>query len=108
MDRQPLRHLARVYYAVQNNANAINMSFDFKTASTELQNALDYANQRNVICAASAGTTAKVPLRHQAGLSRGITKRCKWAWRRPATRNPLFLLNFGNAIVWVGPQAKRS
>src|SRR5260370_15331995 len=31
------------------------MSFDTKTSSAELQNALDYANQKGVICAASSG-----------------------------------------------------
>jgi len=29
--------LRAIYYAVQSNANVINMSFDFTTASTELQ-----------------------------------------------------------------------
>ncbi len=37
--------LRAIYYGVQNNANVINMSFDTKTASTELKNALDYANR---------------------------------------------------------------
>ena len=47
--------LRAIYFAVQNNANVINMSFDTTTNSTELKNALDYANQLNVICVASAG-----------------------------------------------------
>src|SRR5712664_4431481 len=47
--------LRGIYYAVQNGANVINMSFDTKTNSTELKNALDYANQLNVIWVASAG-----------------------------------------------------
>jgi len=47
--------LRAVYYAVQNNANVINMSFDTNTSSRELENALDYAKQNNVIAAASAG-----------------------------------------------------
>ena len=33
-----------VYYAVQNNANVINMSFDTRTNSQELRTALSYAN----------------------------------------------------------------
>jgi len=68
------------------NANAINMSFDFKTASTELQNALDYANQLNVICAASAGNDGQGPPPHSvypAELQNDVM-----AWRRPATRTP--------------------
>src|SRR5260370_4453821 len=47
--------LRAVYYAAQNNANVINMSFDTQTRSRELRKALDYANQNNVICASSAG-----------------------------------------------------
>jgi len=37
------------------------MSFDTSTNSTELSKALDHANQLNVICVASAGTTANRP-----------------------------------------------
>jgi len=47
--------LGAIYYAVQNNANVINMSFDTQTRSRELRKALDYAKQNNVICASSAG-----------------------------------------------------
>src|SRR5207248_5004656 len=47
--------LQAIYYAVQNNAKVINMSFDTNTSSQELEKALDYANQNNVICATSAG-----------------------------------------------------
>src|SRR6184192_4049636 len=48
--------LREIYDAVQKyNANVINMSFDFKTASTELENALNYASGLGTICASSAG-----------------------------------------------------
>jgi len=47
--------LRAIYYAVQNDANVINMSFDTQTRSRELRKALDYAKQNNIICAASAG-----------------------------------------------------
>src|SRR6266849_7091950 len=53
--------LRAVYYAVENNASVINMSFDMRTSSPELKNALDYANQLNVICAASAGNDGQGP-----------------------------------------------
>src|SRR2546425_6255072 len=53
--------LRAIYYGLQNNANVINMSFDTKTSSAELQKALDYANQQGVICAASAGNDGQGP-----------------------------------------------
>src|SRR6266403_2081749 len=53
--------LRAIYYGVQNGANVINMSFDTKTSSVELQKALDYANQKGVISAASAGNEGQGP-----------------------------------------------
>src|SRR5258708_3631694 len=47
--------LRAIYYGVQNGSNVINMSLQTKTSSAELQKALDYANQKGVICAASSG-----------------------------------------------------
>src|SRR5207237_7980178 len=38
--------LRAVYYAVQINANVINMSFDIQTNSPELKKPLNYANQK--------------------------------------------------------------
>ena len=51
--------LAAIYYAVQNHANVINMSFDLTASSTELSNAINYANTHNVILAASSGNDGK-------------------------------------------------
>src|SRR5258708_4787092 len=47
--------LGAIYYAVQNNAKVVNMSFEFKVSSpdAELQNAITYANQLGVVCSAS-------------------------------------------------------
>src|SRR3989442_482384 len=47
--------LRAIYYAAQNSANVINMSFDTKANSLDLQKALAYANQQAVTCAAPAG-----------------------------------------------------
>jgi len=47
--------LSAVYYAAQNNANVINMSFDMKVDSQEFSNSLAYVNQLNIICVSSAG-----------------------------------------------------
>jgi hypothetical protein len=93
--------LRAIYYAVQNNANVINMSFDFKTASTELKSALDYANQLNVICAASAGNDGQGPpppfLVYPAALQNdvmGVASTSDLDARSTFS-------NYGNSIVWV-------
>lgn len=93
--------LRAIYYAVQNNANVINMSFDFKTASTELQNALNYANQLNVICAASAGNDGQGPpspfLVYPAALQTDVMGVASTS----NTDARSSFSNYGNAIVWV-------
>jgi subtilisin family serine protease len=47
--------LRAVYYAVQNHANVINMSFDYTSSSPEMATAMNYATQNDVILVASAG-----------------------------------------------------
>jgi hypothetical protein len=97
--------LRAIYYAVQNNANAINMSFDFKTASTELQNALDYANKLNVICASSAGNEGKGPpppfLVYPAALQNDVMGVASVGSTTVTMNTRSSFSNFGNAIVWV-------
>jgi subtilisin family serine protease len=46
-----------IYYAVDNGATVINMSFTFDEPSTELTNAINYATRHGVIIAAAAGNT---------------------------------------------------
>ena len=91
--------LRAIYYAVQNNANVINMSFDFTTASTELTNALDYANQQNVICVASAGNDGQGPplLVYPAALQADVMGVASTS--DLDTRSTFS--NYGNEIVWV-------
>jgi Subtilase family len=54
--------LRAIYYAVQNNAKIVNMSFEFKVSSPdpELQSAITYANQLGVVCSASVGNDAQL------------------------------------------------
>ena len=47
-----------IYYAVQNQAGIINMSFDITDSSRELATAIRYANSHAVLCVASAGNDA--------------------------------------------------
>jgi len=97
--------LRAIYYAVQNNANVINMSFDFTTASTELQNALDYANKLNVICASSAGNEGKGPpppfLVYPAALQNDVMGVASVGSTTVTMNTRSSFSNFGNAIVWV-------
>ena len=92
--------LRAIYYAVQNNANVINMSFDTTTNSTELKNALDYANQLNVICVASAGNDGSPAPPHfvyPAALQTdvmGVASTSDFDTRSTFS-------NYGNAILWV-------
>lgn len=44
-----------IYFAVRANAQVLNMSFSFATASPEFRNALQDANRNNVIAVAAAG-----------------------------------------------------
>src|SRR5207244_5723211 len=80
-----------------NTADVINMSFDTKTNSQELSNALGYANQQNLVCAASAGNDGQNEIVYPAALQNYVMG--------VASTNDLdqrsFFSNFGNSIVWV-------
>ncbi len=88
--------LAGIYYSVQNNANVINMSFDMTTGSTEMKNAINYANSHNVICVASAGNDGKQEMVYPAGLQNvmGVASTNNQDQRSTFS-------NYGNQIVWV-------
>jgi subtilisin family serine protease len=47
--------LAALYFAVQHNANVVNMSFELTSSSTALSQAVSYANKAGVVLVASAG-----------------------------------------------------
>jgi subtilisin family serine protease len=51
-----------IYYAVDHGANVINMSFSLQNWSAELVRALNYANEHDVICVASAGNNGEETL----------------------------------------------
>ena len=88
--------LAAIYYAVQNNTNVINMSFDITTSSTELTDAINYANSHNVICAASSGNDGMDEMVYPAGLQNvmGVASTNNQDQRSTFS-------NYGNQIVWV-------
>jgi subtilisin family serine protease len=88
--------LAGIYYSVQNNANVINMSFDMLQSSTELTNAINYANSNHVICVASAGNDGADEMVYPAGLQHvmGVASTNNQDQRSTFS-------NYGNQIVWV-------
>jgi subtilisin family serine protease len=61
-----------IYYAVDNGAKAINMSFSMPVSSTELQAAISYANSGRVICLASAGNSGLQTLVYPAAYQKVI------------------------------------
>ena len=88
--------LAGIYYAVQNNANVINMSFDMTASSTELKDAINYANAHNVICVASAGNDGENEMVYPAGIQNvmGVASTNNQDQRSTFS-------NYGDQIVWV-------
>lgn len=94
--------LRAIYYAVQQgNANVINMSFDTKTASTELQNALDYANQLGLTCVASAGNDGAQETVYPAALQSDVMGVASVGSTSSTDSTRSSFSNFGNSIVWV-------
>src|SRR5580658_3062688 len=88
--------LAAIYFAVQNNANVINMSFDMTQGSTELTDAINYANSKNVILVASSGNDGENEMVYPAGLQdvMGVASTNNQDQRSSFS-------NYGNQIVWV-------
>ena len=88
--------LRGIYYAVQNQADVINMSFDLTTGSTELNNAISYASSKNVVLVASAGNDGKQEIVYPASLRNVIGV----ASTNDVDQRSSFS-NYGNQIVWV-------
>src|SRR6184192_312932 len=94
--------LRAIYDAVQKyNANVINMSFDFKTASTELENALNYASRLGTICASSAGNDGMQETVFPAALQSVVMGVASVGSTTATESTRSSFSNFGNAIVWV-------
>jgi subtilisin family serine protease len=85
-----------VYYAVQNHANVINMSFDFMTASKEFSDAVAYATENGVVCVASAGNDGAQEVVYPAALKgvMGVASVNSSGGRSTFS-------NYGTQVVWV-------
>ncbi len=88
--------LSGIYYAVQNNANVINMSFEMSSSSTELGIAINYANSNNVVCVASSGNDGEDEVVYPAGLQNvmGVASTNDFDQRSSFS-------NYGDQVVWV-------
>jgi subtilisin family serine protease len=64
--------LRAVYYATQNHANVISMSWDFPDYSQELARAINDANRAGTICVAAAGNDGKDELVYPAALTNNV------------------------------------
>ncbi len=89
--------LRAIYYAVQSNANVINMSFELSSSSTELSDAINYANSYNVVCAASAGNDGEDEIVYPAGLQPQVMG---VASTNDSEQRSSFS-NYGDQVVWV-------
>ena len=89
--------IAALYYAVQHNANVVNMSFDVSTPSAALNQAAAYANQKGVVLVAAAGnedTNAAVYPAAISGNVMGIASTSDYDRRSSFS-------NYGNTDVWI-------
>jgi subtilisin family serine protease len=90
--------LRAIYRAVQNYASVINMSFNLAAYSTEVKNAINYANGHNVICVAAAGNSGEQTLVYPAALTNLVMGVA-------STTNDDQLSSFSNygpQLIWVG------
>lgn len=88
--------LSAIYYAVQNHANVINMSFELSASSAELGTAINYANSNNVVCVASSGNDGQDEVVYPAGLQNvmGVASTNDLDQRSSFS-------NYGDQVVWV-------
>lgn len=89
--------VAALYYAVQNRASVVNMSFDLSSSSPSLQKAVSYANKAGVVLVAAAGnenTSARVYPAAMNDSVVGVASTTDWDARSSFS-------NYGSADVWI-------
>jgi subtilisin family serine protease len=89
--------VAALYYAVQNGANVVNMSFDLSSSSPALNKAVSYANKAGVVLVAAAGnenTSARVYPAAMNGYVVGVASTTNWDTRSSFS-------NYGSYDVWI-------
>jgi hypothetical protein len=85
-----------VYYAAQNQANVVNMSFDFTSSSQELGTAVSWAEKQGTLFVASAGNDGQMEMVYPAGYTNvmGVASTNFQDQRSSFS-------NYGDQIVWV-------
>ena len=88
--------LRAIYFAAQNNANVVNMSFDLKTYSQELATTISSAEKQGIVFVASSGNDGQMEMVYPAGLTNvmGVASTNSQDQRSSFS-------NYGNQIVWV-------
>lgn len=88
--------LRAIYFAVQNEARVLNMSFSFPTYSQEVAQAIKFATRHQAICVASAGNDGKEETVYPAALPSvmGVA-----STTNNDTRSTFS--NYGADLVWV-------
>jgi len=87
-----------IYWAVDHDANVINMSFSTKEPSAALERAIAYANSKGVICVAAAGNDGQAEVVYPAAYSTVIDV----ASTNDSDVRSLFS-NFGGQIALAAP-----
>jgi len=85
-----------IYYAAANNANVVNMSFDFKTPSPELQSAVNSAAKNGIVFVASAGNDGEMEIVYPASYTNVMGVASTNYQDQRSTFS-----NYGDQIVWV-------
>jgi subtilisin family serine protease len=89
--------VAALYYAVQHNANVVNMSFDLTSSSPALSQAAAYAHKAGVVLVAAAGNESTSAPVYPAALNTyvvGIASTTNWDSRSSFS-------NYGSTDVWI-------
>ncbi len=88
--------LRGIYYATQNNAQIVNMSFSFVASSAELARAVEYGQQQGVVMVASAGNNNSSAPSYPAALPGviGVGSTNNFDQRSSFS-------NYGPSLVWV-------
>ncbi len=88
--------ISAVYFAAQNKANVVNMSFDLTSPSNELSKAITSAEAQGIVFVASSGNDGKIEMVYPAGYANVIGV----ASINDESQRSTFS-NYGNQIVWI-------